>query len=107
MRRHLFLILLGAGFAASLLPLRAVPPRPVAGPPTPEELTNGQALAAIKNAIARLNTTLTNSLSDDGKTPLTQAQIVAGANGKLDTLPQFIAALKAAVNIAAPGTYPS
>jgi hypothetical protein len=45
MRRHFFLILLGAGFAASLLPLRAVPPRPVAGPPTPEELTNGQALA--------------------------------------------------------------
>lgn len=68
---------------------------------------NKQLLISVKNKISRLDRVLTSSVAADNKTKLSQAEIIAAANGRLDNLPAALAALKSAVNMFAAGTYPA
>ena len=65
---------------------------------------NSRAILSLKSKIKRIDRVMTQTVGDDGN-KLTQAQIIAAAGGRLDNFPTFYAALQAAVNSAAPGTY--
>jgi len=67
---------------------------------------NKRILDLINNNLSQLDRVLTKTMGDN-KTLLTADQIVAASGGKLDQQQAFIAALKAAVNVAVPGTYPA
>jgi len=66
---------------------------------------NQKAVSNLQNAITRIEAALTKTRAADNTTLLTQAEIIASANGRLDTEAAFLQSLKAAVNVAAPGTY--
>lgn len=65
---------------------------------------NNRAVISINSIVAQLDRVLNKTMGDN-KTLLTEAEIISAAGGKLDAQADFIAALKAAVNIAQPGTY--
>jgi len=63
-------------------------------------------IPVLINNIARLDAALNKTTNDD-KVLLSAADVVSAAGGSLDAFPAFLAALKTAVNVAVPGTYPS
>ncbi|XHR27556.1 MAG: hypothetical protein ACFUZC_16620 [Chthoniobacteraceae bacterium] len=68
------------------------------------KVINKTLIPFLTNNITRLDNALNKSVGDDKQT-IAAADIIAAAGGDLDTLAAFITALKAAVNIAVPGTY--
>lgn len=63
---------------------------------------NKRFVQSAKNHRAQVAAILANTKSDDGKTVLTQAQIVTAAEGRFDTLAGFLSAIDGMLAIAVP-----